>query len=550
MSMNEITKLDTQLNTASTVVQHIFPSATVYNRMGNLAFVNIAPFLAMRILLGGKVTPSPKGENELYSVMLDGNEYIIYEQDYNKIMKLVEHYMISWLYRKGYQATFGQDIPSLLRTNPDLILTGMEYMRYLLETQEQEANGDKIKIFWAMPDEYACGYYRARLPMAYSNTLGTIHSFTTQMMNFAELSYYDVFVFHRAPNPTILEFFQKMKVQNKIIVLDCDDDLTNIPDWNIAKKYIGDPALKRRLAAIELSDVCTVTGEVLASHLPKETFICPNLLDLNFYTQPSQENKPTKLQETFVGLRAGFHTDGRVKIFNPKNGNPLKNAEELSRSYNPINVCWFGSPTHDKDLEIIIDPIKKLIRKYEMAVIFTFFGFWPVDFCDIHVEPGNTNPSYEIKDLYRNSVKIVPGVAHPNFPKVLAEINPDIGLCPLDPHEFNLSKSNIKALEFGAIGVPSICSDFGPYKFIEHDVDGFKVSTENGWYNSIDYLIKDHEKRMEMGQAIRKRVMKEYSWHTDSPNRQLWDTYFNKLIELGKASREHNLELVHGTETV
>lgn len=555
MNMNakeplELDKLDIQLNTASTIVQSIFPGATVYNRMGNFAFTQIAPFIAMRILLGGTVTVSPKGENELYSVMLDGNEYIIYEQDFNKIMTLVDHYMVSWLMRRGYQSRLHQDIPYLLRSNPDLIITGMEYMRYLLESKESEENSDKIKIYWALPDEFACGYYRARLPMAYSNKLGTIHSFITQMMNFSELSYYDVFVFHRAPNPNIIEFFQKMKAQNKIIVLDCDDDLTNIPDWNIAKKYIGDPALKRRIAAIEMSDICTVTNESLKEKMPfKETFVCPNLLDLDFYEEPDQSTKPTKLQETFIGLKAGFHTDGKVKIYSPKNGQVLKNAEELSRSYKPINICWFGSPTHDKDLEAIINPIKKIIRKYEMSVIFTFFGYWPVDFVDIHVEPGNTNPSYEVKDLYRNSVKIVPGIAHPNFPKILKEIDPDIGLCPLEPHEFNLSKSNIKALEFGAIRVPSICSDFGPYQFINHGVDGLKVNNEHGWYNGMEYLIHNHEERHKMGQSIRERVYEEYSWHTDNENRRLWDRYFEKLIELGHASREHNLEVVHNNGT-
>lgn len=545
----QITTLDIQMNTAATEMQRKFPHAVVYDKMSHPAFINHAPFIAMRILLGGIVTPCPRGENEVYSVTLDDSEYIIYERDYENIKKLIDYFLVSWLHRKGYQ-TKG-DLPLLFRSTPDLILHGMEFMRYVLTDVEKIVNENKIKIFWSLPDEYACGYYRSRLPMAYSNENVLIHSHLTRMMNYSELSYYDVFVFHRAPNESVIEFYQKMKAQNKVIVLDCDDDLGNIPDWNFAKKHIGDAALKRRISAIEMSDVCTVTTKTLADQLSmKEVNICPNLLDMNFYIQPDQSKKPRVLQQEFIGYKAGYNTSGKIRIYNPKNGNELKNAEELSRKYDPIVICWFGSPTHDKDLEILIDVVKRLIIKYQMAINFVFFGYYPPEFIDIHVQEGNSNPTVEVKDLYSSSIALKSGVAHTDFPKALKEINPDIGLCPLDNHQFNTSKSNIKVLEFGAIGVPCICSDFGPYQFIRHGLDGFKASSEKEWYDYIEKLILDPGLRLKMGQVIKQRVIDEYSWQTDGPNRKMWDKHFDRLIELGRISREKNKELINGQETI
>ena len=45
----------------------------------------------------------------------------------------------------------------------------------------------------------------------------------------------------------------------------------------------------------------------------------------------------------------------------------------------------------------------------------------------------------------------------------LAGISADVAIAPLDANDFNLSKSNLKLLEYGACGYPVIASAVGPY---------------------------------------------------------------------------------------
>lgn len=528
--------------TPTSTMQEKFPNSFVYGKMGSSAFIEMAPILAMRLLLGATVTPCPAGENEVYNVTLNNNDYILYADDFHRIEKLSVFFITSWLRRKGFQ-TKG-DIPFLLRSNPDLITIGIEFLRYCLTEADENTNSQKLKIFWSVPDEYACGYYRAKLPASYSMSDGCgieIHSYPSRFMSYSQLSYYDAFVFHRSPPATIIDFFQKMKLQNKVVVLDCDDDLENIPEWSYAKQFIGNPDLKRRVAAIETADICTATNKHLAGKFPlqKKVNVCPNLVDFNFYQLPDQSTKPRKLQKEFVGFKLAQTTSGQLKVYNPSSGKELKNAEELGRSYNPIIICWFGSPTHDEDLEIVINPIKKLVKKYQSAVRFVFFGYWPIEFVDMRVGAGNSSPTVEVKPEYNGSIMIYPGVPHHDFPAYFKEINPDIGLCPLAEHEFNLSKSNIKALEFGVLGVPSICTDYGPYQFINHGEDGLLVKSESEWHAAIEKLITNHELRSELGMNIRKRVMKEYSWHTDNENRRCWDRHFQDIADLVRDGKEH-----------
>lgn len=49
----------------------------------------------------------------------------------------------------------------------------------------------------------------------------------------------------------------------------------------------------------------------------------------------------------------------------------------------PFVVGWFGSPTHQEELEIVEEAIRYLLRKYEGAVEFHFFGYLPKNLREI-----------------------------------------------------------------------------------------------------------------------------------------------------------------------
>src|SRR5437899_12979401 len=67
-----------------------------------------------------------------------------------------------------------------------------------------------------------------------------------------------------------------------------------------------------------------------------------------------------------------------------------------------------------------------------------------------------------------------------------------IGIAPLEKNAFNDAKSELKWLEYTALGIPTVASDFGPYKrAIGSGKDGFL--TNDNWELALTNLIENSE---------------------------------------------------------
>jgi glycosyltransferase involved in cell wall biosynthesis len=85
----------------------------------------------------------------------------------------------------------------------------------------------------------------------------------------------------------------------------------------------------------------------------------------------------------------------------------------------------------------------------------------------------------------------------------------DVGIAPLRPIGFNKAKSPLKALEFAALGIPIVASDWGPYsEFVCHGETGFLVpyGQDHLWRRYLSALIEDEVLRIEMGEAAREHA--------------------------------------------
>jgi glycosyltransferase involved in cell wall biosynthesis len=99
----------------------------------------------------------------------------------------------------------------------------------------------------------------------------------------------------------------------------------------------------------------------------------------------------------------------------------------------------------------------------------------------------------------------------------------DIGLAPLQDTEFNRGKSNLKVLEYGVMGVPTIASPVYPYSnTIDNGVDGIIVhkNRTKSWVKALVHLIDNKEDRIRMGEAMKGKVLTEYN---ALRNAHLWE---------------------------
>lgn len=238
--------------------------------------------------------------------------------------------------------------------------------------------------------------------------------------------------------------FKKCNANGITVLFDIDDDLLNIDKTHRAYERYKKLGYLLEYVIIN-SNIITVPNSILKNQL----------IGLN--------NNIHVIPNTVIDFWDINH-DFEVKNLN------LKNV---------IKIGYFGSSTHERDLDLIKDAIN-IVKDYfeDKTIVFDLIGGSNNDFDWIN--------RINIPNNY---------LTYPNFVEWLEEtVDWDIAVAPLEENNINYSKSNLKYLEYSALGIPAIYSDVGPYHKIHNESEGLVVSNDsNIWANSIIRLIEDTE---------------------------------------------------------
>ncbi len=83
---------------------------------------------------------------------------------------------------------------------------------------------------------------------------------------------------------------------------------------------------------------------------------------------------------------------------------------------------------------------------------------------------------------------------------------------PLPIDEWVLGKSGLKAIQYMALGLPTVATKVGTTPLlITHGVDGLLVESDEEWALELERLVNDSELRRELGKAARAKVVQKYS---------------------------------------
>jgi len=94
----------------------------------------------------------------------------------------------------------------------------------------------------------------------------------------------------------------------------------------------------------------------------------------------------------------------------------------------------------------------------------------------------------------------------------------DIGVMPLPDDKWSKGKCGLKALQFMALGIPTICSPVGVNTdIIQDNENGFIAGTEDEWVEKLSCLLRSTELRQRLGQAGRATIEQKYSAITQTP---------------------------------
>ena len=163
----------------------------------------------------------------------------------------------------------------------------------------------------------------------------------------------------------------------------------------------------------------------------------------------------------------------------------------------PVVIAYLsGSDTHREDFKVVEPSILRVLSDFPQAK-FLSVGYLTVS---------------SAFDNFPGRVMHKEFLPYDEFQKIFQQI--DINLIPLEIGEdFCQSKSELKFIEAGAYGVPSVASATSTYKeAITHGENGYLVSNEREWYTAIVALL-DNEHRFQLGKNARKTTFELYSPH-------------------------------------
>lgn len=349
----------------------------------------------------------------------------------------------------------------------------------------------RVSFLSYLGDVQGCGTIRVIYPYLLLNHYKQkgiqVHSsYLSQYIRDKEFYKGHTFVqFQRSATEHHLNIYKHFKsvVQKDVkvpLIYEIDDVLFGIPEWNFAHKYYNEN-LDMVKTMLQIADAVVVSTPYLKkvySEFNKNISIVPNHLPKFVWGE-------------------------------------IYPAHEYKDENRKVKILWAGSQNHFAIPQVttaksggdfgkeLIRFVRKTVDKYDWH----FKGAWPG----------------ELNDL-RNSGKITFHNWTPIFeyPASVKAIEPDICLAPLQDIEFNYSKSNIKALEYSALGAPGIYSDVEPYKDCV-----VKVKTDEEFISEIEKMADDIDYRAKIFDKSLQKVQGQLWWEEDGNLKKYINTYLN-----------------------
>ena len=195
-----------------------------------------------------------------------------------------------------------------------------------------------------------------------------------------------------------------------------------------------------------------------------------------------------------------------------------KNVTDISstintETYQPVNhysndeiltIGWSGSHSTSKYLQILKPVLLSLNEKRDFKLLVIGDQNFKMEGIEIEAVPWEEET--EVPTLQRI----------------------DIGLYPLPDEDWVYGKSGLKALQYMALGIPTVATAIGAnFRIIDNEANGILVNTNSEWLEALESLIDSPEKRRKLGTAGRETVVDLYSIKA---NTHIYLTVINDLL--------------------
>jgi glycosyltransferase involved in cell wall biosynthesis len=266
----------------------------------------------------------------------------------------------------------------------------------------------------------------------------------------------DVFIIERTwkPNITLPEaekLVHQIRKDGARLVYSIDDNLLDL-------ETVPLPARSVVRYFCHAADGILVSTESLKDRLHQfnsHIYVLPNTLDERLFTENGKQ------------LPAGRKTGARKTI------------------------GFMGTFTHDADLMMVLQALRKILRRHIDSVLFQLVGGF-----------SSQTVVRSFQGLPLRVIEPNPlDMAYPNFiPWMMKNLSWDVGIAPLENTIFNRCKSDIKFLDYSALGISGIYSRVPTYEgTVRHLETGYLVeNTASAWTEALDELLSNNDLRTQL----------------------------------------------------
>ena len=330
------------------------------------------------------------------------------------------------------------------------------------------------KVIFLPADFAGCGQFRMIQPLRDLQKMDDkdvkfdlIHDFVENNLPAAQLlnvlRTYSAAVFQRVSSPGMLRIMRECKSLGMRVYLEIDDALFHVSKTNPAYKVWAPNSDSQKVLkeALKIADKLLFSTEELANVFKQPNVVFHNAIDFEnpIYSESNNRRNELPLDKKIVG--------------------------------------WAGSSSHLDSLMQIKKPIKKLLSQRE-DVLFALCS--NREFLDLFDVPDS-------KKIY------IPHEPFEKWPPIMSMF--DVNLATVVPGLFNSCKSELKVLEAGVWGVPSVCTHEAPYNRFKKRSNGgnFTVyeNNVNDWVNNINKLLDDEMLYIEMSKKTKNTVQTLYN---------------------------------------
>jgi glycosyltransferase involved in cell wall biosynthesis len=307
----------------------------------------------------------------------------------------------------------------------------------------------------AAGEPHGCSYIRLLLPLTHP-----VNADALSVTSGTEYQSADVLIVERTWSPGVTvgaaeTLMARARQDGARVVYSIDDDLLE------ARGLTTEQRMVVRFFAREADGVLVSTDQLAARLRRLNPFVAvvPNALDERLFPSPPRVRRP-----------------GR-----------------------PLVVGYMGTFTHGDDLMMVYQALRELSVAHRDRVGFELVG-------------GTADPGV-LRALSRLPARVVrPGgkAAYPAFLRwMVATLNWDLAIAPLDETAFTAAKSDIKFLDYGALGVAGVYSNVAAYReTVRQGVTGYLVDhSVEAWFVALDHLFNSAGERLGMAQAAHDYVV-------------------------------------------